>query len=108
MSYIALSAAVFLGVLGQFLLKHGASAPNFYEQIFSISTIIGLLLYGISAFAYMFSLRVLPTSIAYPTAATGYVMAAAVSVFVFGESISLSQVSGVLLICAGVILLHLR
>jgi len=104
--WAALIGALVVGVLGQLLLKAGAAAPgSVLEQVFRPTTLAGLALYGGGAFLYLFALRGIPVSVAFPSAASQYVVVAVVGWLVWAEPVGLQQVAGLLLIVAGVLLL---
>ena len=47
--WLALGGAVVVSVLGQTLLKMGATAANFREQLFDPHTLAGLFFYGLAS-----------------------------------------------------------
>ncbi len=64
----------------------------------------GMLCYGASLCVWMAALTKAPVSTAYPMLSLGYVVVAVVSVLSLDERLSLAQVLGIGLICAGVFL----
>jgi small multidrug resistance pump len=52
------------------------------------------------------ALRKMSISIAFPTVSVGYVLIAAIDYFAFKEPLGLMQLGGIILIMAGVTLLH--
>jgi len=52
-AYALLAAAILCGVVGQLLLKQGASAPDLLAQFLKLHTIIGLGFYGVAALLYI-------------------------------------------------------
>lgn len=54
------------------------------------------------------SLKVIPLSKAYPTAAISYIIMALLSWYLFDEPVTLSRVIGMVIIIAGVAMLHRR
>jgi small multidrug resistance pump len=106
--YLALAGAICVGVGAQVLLKIGAEgAESIAAQFVRLSTIAGLALYLASAVLYVVALRKMSISIAFPTVSIGYVLIAAIDYFVFKEPLGLIQLGGLILIMAGVSLLHL-
>lgn len=104
--WAALIGALVVGVLGQLLLKTGAASPGtVVEQVLRPTTIAGLALYGGGAFLYLYALRGIPISVAFPSAASQYVVVAIVGWLVWAEPVGLQQVAGLALIIGGVLLL---
>ena len=64
----------------------------------------GMLCYGASVCVWLAALSKAPVSTAYPMLSLGYVVVAAVSVLWLGESMGPGKVLGIVLICAGVVL----
>ncbi len=105
--WIALAFAIITSMAGQTLLKAGASAPSFVDQLFDFKTVIGLGLYGGSALLYIVALRKIPMSVALPTTAVSYIAAALIGHYGFAEPMSIAKVAGISLICLGVMVLTL-
>lgn len=104
--WVALAGAIVIGVAGQLLLKAGAIGPgSVVEQVLRPTTLGGLALYGGGAFLYLFALRGIPVSVAFPSAAAQYVVVAAVGWLVWSEPVGIQQIAGLGLIVAGVLLL---
>src|SRR5215207_1228488 len=105
--YLALAGAIGVGVGAQVLLKIGAAgAESVTAQFVRVSTVTGLALYLASAVLYVIALRKMSISISFPTVSLGYVLIAAIDYFVFKEPMGLLQIGGLILIMAGVSLLH--
>jgi multidrug transporter EmrE-like cation transporter len=64
----------------------------------------GMVCYAASLCVWLAALSKAPVSTAYPMLSLGYVVVAAVSVTWLGESMTLAKLSGIALICAGVVL----
>lgn len=64
--------------------------------------------YFLAAISYIVCLRYLPLSIAYPSAAMGYVVVVIIAHFLWGEELKLVNVAGIGMIVTGVTLLYLR
>ena len=104
--YLALAAAILVGVAGQLLLKSGAAgAGGFVDQLFRWHSIIGLGLYGMAAFLYMAALQTIPVSVAFPSVSISYALVVLLGHFLYGEALGWPQVAGVLLICSGIAIL---
>ncbi|MDB5316507.1 MAG: multidrug transporter [Rhodospirillales bacterium] len=108
--WLALATAICTSLGGQVLLKYGASSSvaegsGFFAQLFRLTTIVGLCLYGGSALLYIMALRRIPMSVALPTSAASYVVVALIGYFVFSEPITLQHAGAILLISVGVVLL---
>ncbi len=104
--YLALAAAILVGVAGQLLLKAGAiGSAGFIDQLFRWHSIIGLGLYGMAAFLYMAALQTIPVSIAFPSVSISYALVVLAGYFLYGEALGWPQVAGVLLICTGIVVL---
>jgi small multidrug resistance pump len=104
--YVVLGVGVIAGIAGQMLLKAGADAPTLVEQIFRPSSLLGLALYGSAAFMYMFALRKIPVSVAFPSVSLSYAIVAVLAYFLFGEPFGLKQAGGIALIMGGVLLIN--
>lgn len=109
-AWIVLAAAITTSLVGQVLLKAGASgsvaaSAGFIDQLFRWQTIIGLGCYGGAALLYIVALRKIPMSIALPCTAASYVVIAVIGWAVFGEAMGLQKVLAIGLISLGVVLL---
>lgn len=104
--WLALAAAISTSLIGQVLLKAGASGQGgFLAQLFRPTTIIGLACYGGAALLYIVALRRIPMSIALPCTAASYVAIALIGHFAFGETLGVQKIAAIMLICGGVLLL---
>lgn len=103
--WVALAVAIVTSMGGQTLLKAGAGAPSFIAQLFDFRTILGLGLYGGSALLYIVALRKIPMSVALPCTAISYVAAALIGHTLFAEALGVFKLSGLAMICLGVMLL---
>ncbi|WP_203073257.1 DMT family transporter [Falsiroseomonas ponticola] len=109
-AWITLAAAISTSLIGQVLLKAGASGSvaaetGFLDQLFRWQTIIGLGAYGGAALLYIIALRKIPMSVALPCTAASYVVIAVIGWAVFGESLGAQKLAAIGLISAGVLLL---
>ena len=110
LAWIVLAAAITTSLVGQILLKAGASgsvaaSAGFIVQLFRWQTIIGLGCYGGAALLYIIALRKIPMSIALPCTAASYVVIAVIGWAVFGEAMGMQKVLAIGLISLGVVLL---
>lgn len=101
-AYVFLWSGIVIGVGGQWLLKAGAGAPDFWAQMLSPTTLVGLALYGAATLAYMIAIREIPIAVAFPSISVSYIVILALGVIVFGESLSVGKVIGTGLILGGV------
>ena len=105
--YAALFGGILIAVCGQLMLKAGvAGTPDFLAQITNGFTIAGVGFYGCAALLYLVALRKIPLSIAYPSVAVSYIVVAVVAHFFWDETLTAGKVGAILLILAGVALLH--
>ncbi|WP_114376448.1 EamA family transporter [Elioraea thermophila] len=106
MHWTFLAGALIVGTAGQLLLKMGAVGPGgFLEQLFRPATLGGLVCYGLAAMLYIVALRGIPVSIAFPAAASQYVIVGLFAWLVLHEPWTLQQAAGLGLIVLGVALL---
>lgn len=103
--YVALGAGVLLGVAGQILLKSGASGETLLQQFLAPQSIVGLGLYFAAALCYMYALRKIPVSIAFPSVSLSYVLVALLGFWLYGEALTPSKLAGIALVCVGVFLI---
>jgi len=107
LAYAALLGAISLSVLGQVLLKTGVErTPGFINQLFDPFTILGLVIYGTAAILYIISIRRIPLTIAFPSAALSYVAVAVIAHFLWHEPLGWPQLAGIMLIGGGLVMLH--
>jgi multidrug transporter EmrE-like cation transporter len=104
--YLVLGVGILAGIAGQMLLKAGADAPTLVAQVLRPSSLLGLALYGLAAFMYMFALRKIPVSVAFPSVSLSYALVAVLAYFLFGEPFGLKQAGGIALIMGGVMLIN--
>jgi len=108
--------SVFLGAIGQVLVKYGATGLqlNFggkylVESIFSIlknmPVMCGIISYGVSFLLWIKVLSKVELSYAYPMVSIGYIITMIFSYFLFKENISFIRLLGVFFIIIGVILI---
>jgi small multidrug resistance pump len=106
-SYVALLAAIVLGVAGQLLFKAGAErSADAVRQFLDPFTIAGFAVYAVSAALYVICLRKLPLSIAFPSVSLSYVAIAVAGYLIWHEPLGLPRLGGIALIVLGVALLN--
>jgi glycosyltransferase involved in cell wall biosynthesis len=108
--WLALAAAISTSLIGQILLKSGAANSvaaegGFFDQLFRLPTMVGLVCYGGAALLYIIALRRIPMSVALPCTAASYIVIAIIGWAIFGESLGLQKIAAITLIAAGVALL---
>jgi drug/metabolite transporter (DMT)-like permease len=107
--------AVFLGAIGQIVLKRGmqlygeVSAAGVWGQLIPILTTpqvaIGFLCYGLSSALWIAVVSNTDLSLAYPMISAGYVIVFVASWLFLGEHISPLRLTGLLIIVAGVVII---
>jgi small multidrug resistance pump len=103
--WVALALSIGISMVGQTLLKAGAGAPSFTAQLFDPRTIFGLAMYGGSALLYIVALRRIPMSVALPFTAVSYVVATVIGHYGYAEPLGIPRITGIAMICLGVIML---
>ena len=105
--YISLAVSILLGVAGQIVLKSAAiGAPSLMAQLLSPLTVVGLVIYAAAATAYIVALNKIPVSIAFPSVGASYVVVAIIAHLLWNEPLGWAQWSGIILIAAGITLIH--
>lgn len=108
MQYIMIIGSILLGAFAQILLKLGtmkAGTGEILKLFMNGYTIIGLCCYGASALLWIVALSKVQLSYAYPMVSLGYVLVFVLSYWIFGESISLLRIAGLVTIVAGVLMI---
>ncbi|WP_255253027.1 EamA family transporter [Brevibacillus laterosporus] len=75
------------------------------QYLTNIPIMVGLGLYGISAFVWIAAIEKVQLSYAYPMAALGYVLVALLSMWIFQEPLSGVRLLGLAIIVVGVIVI---
>lgn len=101
-------ASVLTGAFGQIFLKAGAlkineSALSGILKFTNFSILFGFLFYGLSSLIWIFVLRKVQLSYAYPFVSLGYIVVFIASYFLFHETISLYRSIGITLILIGIL-----
>jgi drug/metabolite transporter (DMT)-like permease len=107
--------SVICGVAGQTVIKIGVSQPGASEAaagflplvvmiVRSPLVLLGLVLYGLGALAWIAVLARVDLSVAYPFLALNFILVTFSSQFLLGESVPGLRWLGVLIICSGIFL----
>lgn len=106
--WLALIGVILLMVLGQVLFKASAQAlqttGNWLDERFLLRFLPSLAVYGLATLAWVWVLRYIDLSRAYPFMALAFVFVPLASVWLFNERLSWRYAVGVLLICLGVMI----
>jgi small multidrug resistance pump len=106
--YAALAGSIVLGVGAQILLKTGADRAGtaWLAQFLSPFTVGGLVLYAVAFVFYIVALRRIPLSLAFPAVSVSYFVVALAAHYLWGEPFGWAQFAGLVLIGAGIAMLH--
>ncbi len=105
--YASLVAAILLGIAGQIALKSAAEgSATVAAQFLNPLTMIGLAVYILAALCYILALKKIPVSIAFPSVAASYAVVAVLAHVLWNEPLGWPQLTGILLIGGGVLLIH--
>ncbi len=118
MNYLPL---IMLGVMlnagAQLLLKEGMRRIGHFEFVWAnivpiglqvavnVFILGGLLCYVVSVVVWLLVLSRVEVSFAYPLLSVGYIVNAVAGYYLFQENLSLTRITGILIICAGVYLI---
>jgi small multidrug resistance pump len=105
--YICLFTAILIGVCGQIAIKTGAlnTASTSGIPLFQPCVIIGLGCYFTSALFYMYSLKQIPVSVAFPCVSLSYVLVAILAHYLWNEPFGSQHMIALGFILLGVFLL---
>jgi small multidrug resistance pump len=107
--YTSLTAAILLGVGGQIALKSAADgSTSLAGQFLSPMTMIGFTIYILAAVCYVAALKKIPVSIAFPSVSASYAIVAVIAHLLWNEPLGWPQVTGLLMIGSGVVLINQR
>lgn len=115
-TYLLAGASILLGGVGQFLLKLGADrirpGPTLWLTLWRLVGIpplsVGLLCFGTSFVLWIFVLRRLPLSVAYPMVSLNYLVVTLLAVLFLNERFTLYKAVGLGLIMLGVAAISVR
>lgn len=113
MGYVFVFLTIAFTVYGQLIIKYEINtydtiptgpelAPFLIGFAFRPLVMSGLLSAVFASFAWMAALSRFDLSFAYPFMSLNFLVVVALSVFLFGESMNVYKLSGLLLICVGV------
>ncbi|XCH78659.1 MAG: EamA family transporter [Candidatus Dehalobacter alkaniphilus] len=115
MIYLLALISIALGSTGQFVLKLAAGELrpdsgiwNLIYSMISLKMVFAVSCFVFSMLMWIFVLRKLELSIAYPMVSLGYILVMLLSFFFLQEQVSAAKVGGTLLIVAGVIVLNMK
>lgn len=108
-SYLTLFLSIAFGIVGQLLMKHTMSSKTegLFTWTFIQQLVLALSVYSLGIVNWIFALRTVKLSIAYPLTSLNYVGILLGSYYFFDEKITLIRVVGVVLIFLGVLLVAL-
>lgn len=105
LSYSTLFASIGFGIVGQLLMKHTMSSSTLgFNWSFIQQLILALTVYSLGIVNWIFALRFVKLSIAYPLTSLNYVGILFGSYYLFDEKITPIRIAGVALIFLGVLL----
>lgn len=101
--------SILFGAAGQIGFKYGAmripETGTILTKVLAAWPIgLGLALYGISTVLWIYTLRVVELSYAYPLLSLGYILIFIASYFLFNEPIGTMRLAGLLFILIGLVL----
>ena len=118
MNFILILIGVLLNAAAQLMLKKGMMIIGHIQvSVDAILTMLpkllsnlyiwgGLSSYVISVLVWLIVLSRVEVSYAYPFLSIGYIVTAFIGYYFLGESMSLYKISGILVICLGIIFLY--
>ena len=108
-SYVSLVVAIALGVVGQITLKEGALRTPSFNSVSSLATnyflIGGLVAYAVAAMFYIYAIRNVPISVAFPSVSISYFVVALFAHYIWDEPFGLWQILALILIGSGIYVL---
>ncbi len=114
-SLLLIFTSIFMGAIGQILLKTGMSKigyisikysdiiQNVLKAFVSPYILVGILSYLLSMILWLIILSRVELSFAYPMVSVGYIFVIVLSYFILHENISLLRLIGVITICVGIL-----
>ncbi len=115
MNILLILSSVLLNCSAQLLIRKGmlvagemsmiSMAHNIGALVTNVWLWLAMLCYGVSILLWMSVLSKVEVSFAYPFLSIGYVISAVFGFFFFGESLSPVRIAGIVVICAGVVLI---
>ena len=116
MIYVLALVSIILGAVGQFILKVGSGQLKLgngvwaamVSYITNINIILSLLCFASSMVIWIFVLRKLELSIAYPMVSLGYIVTLTLAFLFLNEPLRLTKLLGTALIISGVIVINIK
>lgn len=115
MIYFLALISILLGAIGQFLLKlaagqlhTGGGLWNLVLSMLHLKMIVAIACFVTSMVMWLFVLRKMELSIAYPMVSLGYVFVLLLSIYFLNENIYLTKLIGTGLIVTGVVVLNIK
>ncbi len=105
--YACLFTAILIGIMGQISIKTGSLQAAHLSglPLFQPFVLFGLSCYFISALFYMYSLKEIPVSVAFPCVSLSYVAVALIAHFLWNEPFGAQHMIALTFILLGVFLL---
>ncbi|MEQ5872680.1 EamA family transporter [Sagittula sp. NFXS13] len=114
-AFLLIFVSVSLSALGQTFFKRGVSVVRFAEDSGALAKVVsmlmspwvlaGLAVYGLGTVLWLFALKKIDLSLAYPFVAMSFVMVAGAGVLVLGETLTLAKALGLTLIVSGLVVM---
>jgi len=102
-AYFALAISIMIGIGGQLSLKAGAMQGMGNKLLFlQPYIIVGLASYFCASLFYIFALRQIPVSVAFPSVSISYVAVAFLAHLIWGEPFGIRQILALGLIALGI------
>ncbi len=90
--------------IGHFDFVWANALPIAFQVAGSIPILAGLACYVVSVVVWLMVLSRVEVSFAYPLLSVGYIVNAVAGYYLFQEHLSMTRITGILIICAGVYL----
>jgi multidrug transporter EmrE-like cation transporter len=106
--YFSLIVSILIGIAGQISLKAGSvQRPLEFESKFLNGYVLaGLAAYGLAFIFYVYALRKIPVSVAFPSVSISYVAVAFLAHVIWGEPFGYRQILALLFIGLGITILY--
>lgn len=115
MNTVIILSSVLLNCAAQLLIRRGmlqigemsmiSMAHSIGDLITNISLWLAMFCYAVSILLWMSVLSKVEVSFAYPFLSIGYIVSSVIGYFFFGESLSATRITGIIVICIGVVLI---
>jgi multidrug transporter EmrE-like cation transporter len=107
MRYLLLSCNLLLLATGQVLFKLTAATSyvSRWEFVLSPTFLLAMVVYAAATVCWIFVLRAWPLNIAYPTQAIAVAIVVLCGRYLFDETLTFTQIGGIIAIIGGVVLL---